>query len=308
MKQPWAILLGMLLLMACEGRERGGEVARSMYYWRTTLHMDAAERLFLTQHYVQRLYLRYFDVVMDSRGMPMPNATISLDDSLPHGVEPIPVVFIVNDVMRHNTDSLPSLILRRVRQMNGTHDVKGVRELQVDCDWTTTTQQRYFAFLRRLHHLCRAEGMRLTTTIRLHQLMLDVPPVDGGVLMVYNTGDVTRLDVEKPILDIKDVRPYLRHLPHYRLPLAAAYPLFTWRVLFRRGRFVGIMHGKDDLPMLQGDSIAVRQSVLRDILDVRRAIEEVRPDVHGEVILYDLSNKNIQRFNPNDYETIFQGD
>lgn len=302
------ILLSVLLLAACGERGQGGEAVNSMYYWRTTLRLDSAEHSFLTRHNVQRLYVRYFDVVADAAGEAMPNATISLDDSLPHGVEPIPVVFIVNDVMRHNVDSLPWLILRRVRQMNATHDIRGMRELQVDCDWTTMTQARYFDFLRRLRELCRAEGLRLTTTIRLHQLMLDVPPVDGGVLMVYNTGDVTRLDVEKPILDIKDVQPYLRHLPHYRLPLAAAYPLFTWQVLFRRGKFVGIMHGKDNLPVLQGDSIAVRRPELSDILDVRRAIEAVRSDVHSEVILYDLSSQNIQRFNPNDYETIFQGD
>jgi len=308
MKQLAMMLLGVLLLAACGERGLDGAGNHGMYYWRTTLRLDSAERRFLARHDVRRLYMRYFDVVPDGRGGAMPNATISLDDSLPRGVEPVPVVFIVNDVMRHNVDSLPRLILRRVRQMNETHDVRGMRELQVDCDWTTTTQARYFDFLRRLRELCRAEGLRLTATIRLHQLMLAVPPADGGVLMVYNTGDVTRLEVEKPILDIKDVRLYLRHLPHYRLPLAAAYPLFTWQVLFRRGRFVGIMHGKDDLPVLQGDSIAVRKPELRDILDVRRAIEEVRPDIHGEVILYDLSTKNIQRFNPNDYETIFHGD
>lgn len=308
MKQIVTLLLGVLMLAACGERGQGGTEAHGMYYWRTTLRLDSAERRFLARHDVRRLYVRYFDVVADEGGGAMPHATLAFADSLPRGVERVPVVYIVNEVMRHPVDSLPRLIVRRVRQMNDAHEVKGVSELQVDCDWTTSTQARYFAFLRRLRDLCHAEGLRLTTTIRLHQLMLAAPPVDGGVLMVYNTGDVTRLDVSKPILDIKDVRPYLRHLPHYRLPLTAAYPLFTWRVLFRRGRFVGIMHGKDDLPVLQGDSIAVRQPGLRDILDVRRAIDDVRPDVHREVILYDLSKKNIQRFNPNDYETMFQGD
>lgn len=302
------MLVTMLLFMACGDRQQGGKTARSMYFWRTALRLDSAERRFVARHGISRMYVRYFDVVLNERNGVVPNATIAFEDSLPGGIEAVPVVFIVNDVMRHDADSLPRLILKRVLRMNETNDVSGVKEIQIDCDWTMKTQKRYFDFLRTLREMCHAEGLKLTTTIRLHQLALEVPPVDAGVLMVYNTGDVTRPDTEKPILDMKDVRPYLRHLSRYRLPLAAAYPLFTWKVLFRRGRFVGIMHGDDDLPVLAGDSIVVRQPERSDILDVRRAIDDLRPDAHREVILYDLSKRNIQRFNRQDYETFFNGD
>ena len=125
--------------------------------------------------------------------------------------------------------------------------------------------------------------------------------------MVYNTGDVTRLDVKNPILDVNDVKPYLHNLKDYKLDLAAAYPLFTWKVLFRGGKYVGIMHSDDDLPVLSGDTIVVRQPSLDDILQTRNALDEERRDVHYEVILYDLSDKNIQRFNSKDYEKIFVG-
>ncbi len=308
MKHICLTLLGVLLLVACVQREGGGEPLHSMYYWRTTMQLDSVERQFLARHAVKRLYVRYFDVIPDERSEAMPNATIEFEDGVPEGVEPIPVVYIVNDVMRHNVDSLPRRILKRVLQMNETNDVHGMKELQIDCDWTMKTQKRYFAFLRTLRELCHAESLKLTTTIRLHQLSLEAPPADGGVLMMYNTGDVTRLDVQKPILDMKDVRPYLHHLPKYKLPLTAAYPLFTWHVLFRRGKFVGIMYGKDDLPVLSDDSIVVRQPERSDILEARRAVDDLRPDANREVILYDLSNKNIQRFNSQDYETIFNGD
>ena len=190
--------------------------------------------------------------------------------------------------------------------MNETHDIKGIREIQIDCDWTMSTQKRYFSMLRRMRDLCHEHRLTLSATIRLHQLSLEVPPVDKGTLMMYNTGDFTQLSVHKPILDMKDVRPYLHSLPRYKLPLNVAYPLFTWRVLFRDGKYVGIMHGDDDFPVLQGDSVATRQPELDDIMAARRTVDSLRPEANSEVILYHLNNKNINRFTPNDYENIYQ--
>jgi len=304
MRNVWYISLLFLLLVSCGGGTKHPGPVSSVYYWRTTLTLDSAEHGFLSRHGVSRMYLRYFDVVVSDDGRPVPNATLSFVDSLPRGVTVIPVVYILNDCMRGDVAGLPQLLLKRVLQMSETNDVGRVTELQVDCDWTMQTQQRYFSFLRELRRQCGSRGIRLTATIRLHQLCLEPPPVDGGVLMVYNTGDVTRLDESKPILDMNDVAPYLRHIARYRLPLSAAYPLFRWEVLFRGGRFVGILHG-DDLPVIDGDSIVVRQPSLGDILAARRAVGELRPDANGEVILYDLSSENIQRFKPNDYRKIY---
>lgn len=53
-----------------------------------------------------------------------------------------------------------------------------------------------------------------------------------------------------PILNIADVKPYLHNLATYQLPLSTAYPIFSWRVLFRGGHFVGILHSDDDYPIL----------------------------------------------------------
>ena len=306
MKKYLFLLFFVCMLTSCS-REKCAESLRSMYYWQTVFHVDSAEQKFLQAHDVSRLYVRYFDVVFDeSRGI-VPNATISFEGKVPEGVEIVPTIYIVNECMRQNVDSLPRLILKRILQMNETNDIAGVEEIQIDCDWTMQTQECYFSFMKTLQRLCHEKGLKLSTTIRLHQLSLNAPPADRGVLMAYNTGDVTRLDVERPILDVKDVRPYLHSLAGYRLELSAAYPLFTWRVLFRGGKYVGIMHSDDDLPVLSGDTIVVRQPSLDDILQTRNALDEERRDVHYEVILYDLSDKNIQRFNSKDYEKIFVG-
>ena len=279
---------------------------RSVYYWRTSLTTDSAQQAFIGRHRIGRMYTRFFDVVMDGQGRgALPNATLRFSGSVPSGVEVVPVVYIVNDCMVQPDTALPRKLLRRVVQMCETHGLERPRELQIDCDWTRRTRTAYFAFLDTLRRQAAAEGIQLSATIRLHQLAQPVPPVDRGVLMVYNTGDATRIDVEKPILDLRDVQPYLSRLAGYGLPLAAAYPVFRWQLLFRGGRFVDFLNGSDDPPILPTDTIVTRQPQLADILAVKQAVDAARRQPFNEIIIYDLNPFSIQRFTDNDYEAIF---
>lgn len=292
----------VLLLASCSREER----VRSVYYWQTTLRFDTAERDFLVRHGIRKVYCRYFDVVANDAGDPQPNATLAFEDNFPRDVEVVPVVYILNDCMCRPQDDLAEKIFRRIQQMNTTNHFARAREMQVDCDWTMTTRAVFFNFMKQMRALCHSHAMQLSATIRLHQLSQPVPPADRGVLMMYNTGDVTKLSERKPILDMKDVMPYLRYLKGYGLPVSTAYPLFTWRVLFRGGKYVGILHGDDDLPVLRGDSIAVRQPELQDIYAAQEAVDRVRRNANDEMILYDLSDKNIQRFSYGDFQKIYR--
>lgn len=282
-----------------------GRQTRAVYYWSTVLDVDSVKQSFITEHGVSRMYVRYFDVVQDGAGLPVPNATLRFKTAVPEGVEVVPVVYIVNECMAGDTAGLAEKIFRRVIQMSETNGVRDVREIQIDCDWTRRTRLRYFGFLQTLVGLAKSEGMDVSATIRLHQLAESPPPVKRGVLMMYNTGDFTDIACQKPILDMADAAPYLRHLAGYKLPLAAAYPIYSWRILFRGGKYVGIMHRDDDLPVLPGDSIVTRTPLIEDITEAARAVTSRRSDANREAILFDLSNQNITRYNPDDYETIY---
>ena len=299
------LLLFILLLMGCTVDSDKKLSQRGVYYWRTVFEPDSVELAFLHEHQIKKLYLRYFDVVQNESGEAVPNATLTFRSPRPEGVEVVPTVFIMNDCMTNPPQDLAEKLLQRVLQMSDTNDMGPVKELQVDCDWTARTRQRYYDFLQQLRTLAKAEEIVLSATIRLHQLSQPVPPVDRGVLMVYNTGDVTDLKCEHPILDMADVQPYLRNLKHYKLPMSAAYPLFTWKVLFRRDHFVGILHSDDEYPVLPSDSIVVRQPDKDQIMEAHDMIGKLRSDLHDEVILYDLQRKNIIRFNSEDYEEIY---
>ena len=297
-------LAAAVLLSACSERS-ATERTRAVYYWSTVLDVDTVKLAFLSAHGVRRMYVRYFDVVQDDGGRPVPNATLRFKTAVPEGLEVVPPVYLVNECMAGDTAGLAEKIFRRVMRMSETNGVKGVRELQVDCDWTRRTRSRYFGFLRTLVALAKSEGMDVSVTIRLHQLSEAPPPVERGVLMMYNTGDFTDITCQKPILDMADAAPYLRRLAGYKLPLASAYPIYSWRILFRGGKYVGIMHRDDDLPVLAGDTIVERTPSIDDILDAARAVAARRRDAAQEVILFDLSNRNITRYNPDDYEKIY---
>ncbi len=290
-----------------------------MYYWNTTFKIDVQKERFLADHKVERLYVRYFDVVKDENGEPMPNATIDLplQDSLRlshrgegkahkgEGIEIIPTVYVHNDCMRTPQDGLAEKILKRVLQMSETHHMGKVNEIQIDCDWTLSTRQIFFAFLEELHAMTQQKGITLSATVRLHQLSQPVPPVDCGVLMVYNTGDLRKMDVEKPILDLNDVKPYLGPLKKYDLRMAVAFPIYKWDLVFRNGNFVDIRHEEGEIPMLDTDTIVTREPTLQDILECKEAVAKACPDCMNEIILFDLNNYNINRYKQADYEKIF---
>ena len=264
----------MALLISC-GKET--KHVNAAYYWSTTFSGDSAMTAFIQKQHISRLYVRYFDVVIDEHDNVHPNATIQFNNTMPDSVEVIPCVFVTNESMAKAPAHLDSLIYQRVRQMNDTHDIEGVKELQIDCDWSQRTQ---------------------------HQLGMEAPPVDRGVLMMYNTGDVRKMD-RNPILDLRDVKPYLRHLDSYSLPLATAYPAFEWSILYRGNHYVGIMHDEDALTVLPGDTIVRHEAPLETVLKAKEQVEEHLPEANEEVILFDLSPNNIQRIIHNHYEKVY---
>ena len=214
----------------------------SVYYWRTEWRLDSAERAFLKQYHINKVYCRYFDVMPDESGAPMPNATIAFVEKVPQDLELVPTVFITENCMHQRHEGLARKLVDRIVQMNETNDVAGVQEIQIDCDYTGRSRQTYYDFLAEVRQETAKHHLRLSTTIRLHQLSMPAPPVDYGVLMLYNTGDPQKFEERNPILDLRDVQPYLHYLKDYPLPMAAAYPTFIWN---RTLHGVNIAHTAD---------------------------------------------------------------
>ena len=283
----------MLMVMGCQKQSDRGDMAldegNAVYYWRTDFRLDSTERAFLSQYHINKVYCRYFDVVMSNDGKePKPNATITFSDTLPDSIEMIPTVYITEDCMHKRYPGLAERLVKRILQMNETNDIRNVREIQIDCDYTSKSRKTYYDFLEEVRGVWSGErGVRLlSTTIRLHQLAMEAPPVDYGALMIYNTGDPRKWEERNPILDYRDVYPYLKRLDKYPLPLAAAYPVFHW---------VRDIHG-----------VRVEHTVeAEEILRVKEAMEKERGNLSRAIITYHLDKDNINRYKPETYEEIY---
>ena len=278
------------LLIGCsrqQSQDESLELSNGVYYWRTDLHLDSTERAFLKQHHINKVYCRYFDVVMSDDGTePKPNATIAFTDTLPAGIELIPTVYITEDCMHKPHKDLAEKLVKRIMQMNETNHIGNVHEIQIDCDYTSKSRATYYQFLETIKSQLSTIHYQLSTTIRLHQLSMPVPPVDYGVLMVYNTGDPRKWQERNPILDYRDVYPYLNKLAQYQLPLAAAYPVYQW---IRNIQNVRIEHTVE----------------AAEILKVKKALEKERPSLSKAVITYHLETDNINRYKTETYEEIY---
>ena len=236
------------LLSACQ-REIY-QTQSAFYHWQTQLSIDSIEQGLLNQIHCERLYVKFFDVDWDyNRKEASPRAELLLEKRPEQHLDIVPTIFITNrcfqELPQTQLGELASTIYEKTQAL--WPDLIPI-EIQIDCDWTATTQAAYFSFLEQLKSLLPPETA-LSTTIRLHQYrypkQTGVPPVDRGMLMYYNMGDLTDWTEVNSILNLDKAAPYLEP-ETYPLPLDLALPLFRWGVLFREGRMIKLINNLTD--------------------------------------------------------------
>ena len=226
----------------------------AFYHWQTTLDLNATEQAWLDTLAVRRLYVKFFDVDWDdSRRQPTPQAVLQRGVT-PPGADIVPTIFLTNRTFQQlPAAEIPQLASRIATKIAELWPGLQPTEIQLDCDWTATTRAAYFSFLQQLRTVLPA-ATRLSATIRLHQYryphQTGVPPVDRGMLMCYNMGDLADPAETNSILNLARTRPYLATTTTYPLPLDLALPLFRWGVLFREGSMIKLINGltATDLP------------------------------------------------------------
>lgn len=340
-------LLLPLAFFSCNNRSSEGEGVNSIYYWRTTFSLNSAEKDFLKQHNIKKMYVRFFDVACDYNRTDeriVPSATIRFKDSVPQGIEVVPTVYITTEAMQEmqtKEDDYAKNILKRVNAICLQNKI-GFRELQLDCDWTKSTRECFFRLCEAMkQHMDSSQS--LSSTIRLHQLTQTPPPVDKGVLMVYNTGNLMEMTAENSIFSRKDIEPYLRdnRLAEYPLPLDVAYPAYGWSVAFRpesgtRYRFHKILHRTDfsscpelkevmsniyeasstinlsdggedgDMDFLfQNYIIKVERPCAKEILEVKRMIDKKLNGKKHSNILYHLDETQLSHYSNHEVSEIY---
>lgn len=180
-----------LLLWACHKQPAPAQL--SAYYWKTRFSLSAPQQEFLSEYDVQKLYIRYCDIIL-LEGEAVPDAPVELDAAALKGKEVIPVIYIKNEVFLSDkvaAEQLAEKLSGYIEQINRSYNLT-VKQVQLDCDWSLKSKTHYFDFIK---YFRAQNSYQLSATIRLHQVKYHdrtgIPPVDYGVLMYYNMGKIT---------------------------------------------------------------------------------------------------------------------
>lgn len=249
---PGRCLFFLLLLCACNSEER--KVQRSFYYWKTVFRLRPNEARTLQRLSVQNLYVKLFDVDWDeATRSAKPVAKSIFKESPPKDLRITPVVFITQEPLQrlneNGVDSLAKNMDGLLSSVAGANDLKLSNEVQLDCDWTEATKEIYFYLLLQLRRQPFFKNKILSATIRLHQLKFmsqtGVPPVNKGLLMCYNMGNLRHPQTKNSIIEEEELRKYSGNLDNYPLPLDVALPIFDWYVLFEGSVYKGLVRDFD---------------------------------------------------------------
>jgi hypothetical protein len=266
-------LCGIFLVISCN---KAPHITRSFCYWKTNYSSYSIDKNKADSLAVNHMYMRFFDVgwnPYDKKAEPIATMWDVSDET--NRLNITPSVYITNDVLLQSTRpqlaELAQKICKRITHILDTSKEKTLRyvlykyglqdeeknacekdeaqifkgrfnEILIDCDWTVKSKNNYFYLLGEIKR--QMPGYALSATIRLWQYRdyetAGIPPADKGLLMCYNMSNPTSYDNENSIGSSKIMGQYLNH-NDYPIKLDAALPVFSWALVFRGGKFKGIL-------------------------------------------------------------------
>lgn len=244
----FALLLLLTTALGLVSCRKSRVVNTSFYYWKTVYDSNTVEDNYFNALRCKKLYVRIMDIDGGDNGA-MPVSPAIFKAKIPHSVQLIPVVFIVNDVLKNQTEArLNDLAGKIVHYVNGRIRPSGketYNELQIDCDWTRSTRDNYFYLLKRIGQNAALKRKNLSATLRLHQLKNQkssgIPPVNRVMLMCYNMGNLRKYGQQNSILEQSELEKYVgNNLADYPMPVDVGLPVFSWAVVFRQRQYAGI--------------------------------------------------------------------
>jgi hypothetical protein len=255
-------------------------------------------------------------------------------ENIPSGKLSItPVVFITNETLQHATvtqmDTLAANIVRLLSSIAITNKLSLSNEVQIDCDWAAGTKEKYFYLLKNIRQQSFLNNKTLSATRRLHQLKFistsGIPPVDKGLLMYYNMGNLRQPQTKNSILDVDEAEKYITNVSSYPLPLDVALPLFDWYVWFHQGQYKGLIHtfelentslaneriqfDKDTtvngFTFEKGDWLRYEGSATEEIKEAAKSIRRKLRQSELTLIFYHLDSANLINYKPHELEAIY---
>jgi hypothetical protein len=162
---------------------------------------------------------------------------------------------------------------------------------------------------------------------------MGVPPVDRGLLMMYNFLNPSDFNERNSIFEAAEAKKYLKNHSKYPLSLDVALPLFRWGIVYRSNKYFHLFNnlnskGADSLLFLTkkgrfyevnsdtvfrttylryGDKIKIEEIQDADLLDCARlAAPLVKKTKDLHISYFHYENDLITTFKPETYEQVFQ--
>ncbi|MEO6455529.1 MAG: hypothetical protein ABIN97_15725 [Ginsengibacter sp.] len=318
------------------------------------------EKKFLKEHRIQKLYVHLMDVdwsavqgaiPVSSNERLLTNSVLQADNSFPK--ELVPVVFITNQTFeRIDSFDIPLLAIRLVRRCLPAYDEMDrdyenrhhfqfyhgailPKEIQFDCDWTVRTKEKYFSFLREVKKLLPAD-VQLSATVRLHQFKYPdktgVPPVNRGMLMVYNISDPKEYGIHNSIFESDRAEAYFNSVKTYPLPLDIVLPAWSWCIIYRNKKFYQVQNELTEEDLKKASFLkpkgnyyysVVKDTVYHDLFlrlgdeiksesidekDLREATAMSKKAVNTDsftISVFELSEKEFQQYNHENIDKVY---
>lgn len=337
------IILGVLLLslmttLTSCSQVKPRTVERSIYYWRSSFSLNKSEYYDLQSLKIQRIYLKFFDVIWE--GKPIPEAEIRFKTKPSESLDIVPTIFITNSTIKNlaigDIKGLAEKIGRKTLRIAQKNLAQPIAEIQLDCDWTASTREKYFLLLKEIQELFLDKRIKVSTTIRLHQVKFyqrtGVPPVERGILMTYNVAPVNEIKTRNSIFDITLVKDYTRHIGEYPIDLDVALPIFSWGVVFQDNRFIGLINNigienfqnkqyfqrrsghlidviKDTevkgFRLYHGDTVRFESADSREVLAVSKYLSQKIRSRRIKIVLYHFDDLTLRRTGYAEMEKFF---
>lgn len=260
MKKILLFLPIFFLIFSCE-KTKVEKVENAFYYWKSDNYSSGSdkEKDILANQNIKKLYVKFFEVdYSDAMGnYPISKTSFSLysycDEKTKKPYEVIPTVYIKNIVFQKSNEKDLDKLADNVnflinKYTNEKLDSLKISEIQIDCDWTASTKDKYFYFLKKLKPISQKQ---ISATLRLYPYKypdkMGVPPVDKVTLMCYNLINPLADQSKNSILDLKELESYLNTKKKYPLHLDIALPVYSWMQVYQNNQFTNILYDVKDI-------------------------------------------------------------
>lgn len=253
MKKHMKVLLFLIIVLSVAScKNKIEHVERAFYYWKSDeWNLSDKEKQICDSLKTEKLYVKFFEIDYNDEMGSLPIAKTSLSlwqiGNLKFKAV-VPTVYLRNVVFLKSSKKDLDMLADNVNFLINKYQSEKFREVsvtefQMDCDWTPKTKDNYFYFLQQIKNI---SGKQISATLRLYPYKypdkMGVPPVDKVMLMCYNLLNPLENPSKNSILDLSELKSYLKDTRNYPKHLDVALPTYSWAQVYHNERFSAVLY------------------------------------------------------------------